>query len=143
VASSLISGNLGIAQFTEKAVSSPEVREVIERVSVKFDPHLDELSEKKNAFSPSQVRVTLVYGQEYCQTVEEAKGGPNDPLEWPEIEEKFLECSGQLLSPTQAQEVLQISHQLDRVDNIFGLVNLLTTKARNRSERRRAQKKGN
>ena len=124
----LISGNLGINQFTDEAVSKSEVRGIMKKISIKIDPHMDELAKKKNLLSPSKIKIILNNEQEVSQTVGEAKGGPNNPLKWSELEEKFLECSHKLLSKNQVKKFCHRIRNLEEISNISDLVSLLISK---------------
>lgn len=126
LATALVVGGLGVTQFTEEAVLEPQVKELMKRVSLEFDPQLDEIAKDKGLINPSQVKVVLADGREFNQMVEEAKGGPNNPLSWEEINEKFSQCSENILSKEQAEQTVDFIRRLERMNNIADLCSFLT-----------------
>lgn len=128
VAAALTLGCLGIAQFTDEAVLNPEVRKTMQKLSVIDDEDIEKLAKDKNLLAPARVKVILNDGQEFSQMIEEARGGPSDPLSWPEIEDKFLECTSLALPVYQAREVISLIHNLEEVENISALTRLLSIK---------------
>lgn len=128
LAAALVKGGLGVAQFTDEAVYEPQVRQLMNRISLEFEPRLDEIAKDKGLINPSQVRVVLADGEEFSQTVEEAKGGPGDPMSWSEVSEKFSQCSRHILSAEQAERTLNFVRQLEHVTNVADLNGFLTPK---------------
>ena len=127
VSAALAVGHLGIAQFIDEAVLQPEVREIMKKVSSIEDAALGDLAMEKQLLAPSRVTVFLKDGREVSQTVEEARGGPRDPLPWAELEAKFLECAEQSLPVAQAKKALNLVHNLEQLDGVHDLTCLLTS----------------
>jgi len=128
LAAALVKGGLDLAQFTDEAVYELQVRQLMKRISLEFEPRLDEIAKDKGLINPSQVKVVLADGEEFTQTVEEAKGGPDDPMSWSEVSEKFSQCSRHILSAEQAERILNFIRQLEHVTNVTDLMGFLTPK---------------
>ncbi|MDY7079974.1 MAG: MmgE/PrpD family protein [Chloroflexota bacterium] len=125
VAAALLWGHLGIEQFTDEVVALPQAKQMIEKVSVALEPSLEELALKKRLINPCLIELKLKDGQEFSLTVEEARGGPSDPLSWAELEEKFLSCSRRTLSTSRAREFIAHVKQLEKMESATDLVALL------------------
>ena len=125
VAAALLWGHLGIEQFTDEVVMLPQVKQMIEKVTVVLDPSLEELALKKRLINPCLVELKLKNGREISQMVEEARGGPSEPLSWAELEEKFLSCSRRVLSISRARELISHVKQLEKMENMAELAVLL------------------
>jgi 2-methylcitrate dehydratase PrpD len=82
VAAALTLGRLGIAQFTDDAVLNPEVRKTMQKLSVTGDEDIEKLARDKNLIAPGRVKVSLDDGRQFSLMIEEARGGPGDPLSW-------------------------------------------------------------
>ncbi len=89
VAAALVRGHLGIPQFSDAAVAEPAVRELMGKVRMSADEKLEEATREKNLIAPTRVEVRLKDGRVLTETVDEARGGPADPLSWTELEGKF------------------------------------------------------
>jgi len=123
VAAVVVAGNLGIDQFTDEFFSRQEVKAIMERVHVSFsNPLLDRILKEKNIINPSQVKVTLSNGKQFELLIEEAKGGPRNPLSWSELEEKFFQCTREVLSIDQARKFICKIKQLETISNINELL---------------------
>jgi 2-methylcitrate dehydratase PrpD len=117
------------AKFSmEYCLAAALVKGGLERISLEFDTRMDEIAKDKGLINPSQVKVVLADGEELSQTVEEAKGGPGDPISWPEVSEKFSQCSRHILSAEQAERTLNFVRQLEHVTNVADLNGFLTPK---------------
>jgi 2-methylcitrate dehydratase PrpD len=129
IAAAFVIGRLGLSQFTDEAVmGNPEVRQMMRKVFVISDVALDRVAEKKTVLAPIRIKLTTQNGREISYEKEDARGGPSDPLSWPEIEAKFLECTSQVLPLDQASEVINLVHNLEQVDDVAALTQLLATK---------------
>ncbi|MDY6874635.1 MAG: MmgE/PrpD family protein [Chloroflexota bacterium] len=125
VAAALLWGHLGIEQFTDEAVALPEVKQMIEKISVALEPSLEEIALKKRLINPCLIELKLKDGREFSLTVEEARGSPSDPLSWADLEEKFLSCSRRTLSASRAREFIAHVKQLEKMESATDLVILL------------------
>lgn len=95
VAAALLGGQVGLAAFSDAALTDTAVRALLPRITVAVDP-------AREAAYPgcwsAAVSVTLADGRSVKATQERPKGDPENPLSVPELEAKFrgLAASGGL-----------------------------------------------
>ena len=130
VAASLLYGHPLIEQFSDAAVTAPEVRALMDRITV------SPLREP-TPFAPqtSEVSVTLTGGREaeagrgdmrvLHHRVEFPRGHPQVPLEREELDAKFLYCSRYILPPDHIEGALEQFWDLEHVADITGLASIL------------------
>ena len=126
IAASVVSGSLGIDQFTDKAVTRPKVREMIKKISVVADEQLETIAVKENLLSPVKIIIILKTGKTFNIINKEAKGGPKAPFCWTELENKFFKCSENVLSKFNARNVINMIQNLEEVNNVKTLTGLLS-----------------
>ena len=93
VAAALLDGQVSVASFTEQAITRPEVRELMSRITVDaYDagPGLEDLSPA----APDTVTVKLADGGERAETIAQVKGGAANSLTETDLVTKFLDCGG-------------------------------------------------
>ena len=90
VASALLHGRVGLAEFSDAALENPDVRGVLPRVRVELDP-------VREAMYPARwsaaVRVTLSDGRTFEAAQDRPKGDPENPLTEAELEAKFRDLA--------------------------------------------------
>ncbi len=133
IAAAVVFGSLGIDQFTDKVVNKPRVKEMIKKIFVIPDEKLETIAVKENLLSPVKIIITLKTGKIYNTFKREAKGGPQSPFHWRELEDKFSECSENVLSKFNAQSAVTLIKNLEEVKNINNLTELLSNST-NRSD---------
>ena len=125
VATALVRGRLGVAEFEDEAVRDPEIRHVMTKVRVIIDAALEEIAESNKVLAPTRVKLTTKDGQEFSETIIAARGGPTEPLTWPELEDKFRECASSLFSVSRVTEALGLIREIENMKNINELTALL------------------
>jgi 2-methylcitrate dehydratase PrpD len=128
VAAALIYNRLGISQFTRECVLSGNVKSLMQKVSSKSDPKLEDISKKEKLLAPSIVSIILQDGGKLNKTVLEAEGGPRNPIHWEALEAKFVDCSKELLSMEQVKTIGDFVKEIEEVKNIAGFAELLRLK---------------
>ena len=131
VAASLLYGHPLIEQFSDAAVNTPEVRALMDRVTIAP-------LREPTPFAPqaSEVRVTLTGGREaetgqrrdmrvLHHRVEFPRGHPQMPLEREELDAKFLYCSRYILPPDHIEGALEQFWDLEHVADVTGLASIL------------------
>jgi len=118
VAAALVIGHLGIPQFADAAVAAPSVRELMGKVRMLTDEKLEEAAREKNLLAPTRVKVQLKDGRILSETVYEARGGPAAPLSWTELEEKFRECTRDILPAVQSEKAITLVRQIEDLDQV-------------------------
>jgi 2-methylcitrate dehydratase PrpD len=107
VATILVRGRAGLAEFTDAAVRDPAVLAVAGRVTYELDASID---------YPRQfvgdVEIGLRGGRAVRARQDRPRGGPDAPLTRAELEAKFRGNAGLTLAPAGVEEVLR---QVDRL----------------------------
>ena len=119
-ASALTYGHPLIDNFTDAAVADPQVRGLMERVTV-------EATETPMASIPfpSSVAVTLKDGRRVSHRSEFARGLADLPLTTEEMDAKFLYCSRYILPPDHIEEAVTRLRDLENIENTTGLFSVL------------------
>lgn len=130
VAASLLYGHPLIEQFSDAAVTAPEIHALMDRVAVAP-------LQNSTPFAPqaSEVRVALTGGREaetgrrdmrvLHHRVEFPRGHPQMPLEREELDAKFLYCSRYILPPDHIEGALEQFWDLEHVADVTGLASIL------------------
>ena len=100
----VLRGAAGLDQFTPEQVSSPRVREMMQKVVLVKDPKLEETFPRE---WPARATIRLEDGREYERFVRYPKGDPENPLTWDEMAAKFRSLAGAVLSPERCDEIIR------------------------------------
>ena len=117
VAATLVRGRLGVAEFEDEALMDAEVRSVMTKVQVISDAALEEVAKSNKALSPTRVNIVTKDGREFSEMIIAARGGPRDPLTWPELEKKFRECVNGMIPDSRVQRILELIHSIERLQD--------------------------
>lgn len=111
VASALLRGSVGLADFDPAEIMDPARRALMQRVTVHHSPDLEA---RYPAAWPARVTVTLSDGRTLVQSVDYPKGDPENPLSWDELKAKFrLMVAGTAWAP-QSEALIAGVCDLDR-----------------------------
>jgi 2-methylcitrate dehydratase PrpD len=102
VATMLVRGRAGLAEFTDEAVRDPAVLEVARRVTYELDPTID----YPRRFV-GDVRVRLASGEELVERQEHSRGGPAQPVTGEEAAAKFRGNAARVLSAARVEELVR------------------------------------
>lgn len=116
VASALLEGSVGVGQFRDEVVTSAPVVETIAR----FD--WQDLEGDLSSPFASEVIVTFAGGRTAAGKAERPLGEPGNPMSDEQINDKYLECVGSMISPAVAERTLEMLQGLDGLDDINKLV---------------------
>jgi 2-methylcitrate dehydratase PrpD len=105
-------GNIGLSDFDDKVLFDPEVRKLMEKVTVEVDPKIDSLTP---AAWPSRVTVELSDGRTITEYVQYPKGDPENPLEWAEVKGKFTLLVDGILNQQGITEVISLCENIESV----------------------------
>jgi 2-methylcitrate dehydratase PrpD len=128
VAAALTKGSLGIVNFIDANVSDPDVRPLIGKVHLISESKMDKVKQEKKVLAPTRVKVFLKDGRILEETVYEARGGVKEPLSWDDLESKFQECTNDILSEGQRENIVGIIKNMDDLDDINVLTACLRQK---------------
>jgi 2-methylcitrate dehydratase PrpD len=121
LATILVRGRAGLAEFTDAAVRDPEVLRVAARVTYEIDPAID---------YPRQfvgdVEVTLADGRTRRERQDRPRGGPDAPLTRAEIEAKFRGNAGLALPAARADAIIRAIAGLAAAPALHDLIAALT-----------------
>ena len=102
LATILVRGRAGLAEFADAAVCDPDVLDVARRVSYELDATID---------YPRQfvgdVEITLADGRVLRERQDRPRGGPDAPLTRSEVEAKFRGNAGLVLPPDQVEGAIR------------------------------------
>ncbi len=117
LASILVRGRAGLAEFRDDAVQDAEVLRVAQRVTYELDPTID---------YPRQfigdVAITLTDGRVVHARQDRPRGGPDAPLTRAELEAKFRGNATLVLPDAQAERVIRHVADLPAGGSIAGLL---------------------
>ena len=119
IAVALLYGEVTPKQFEKEKIYLPEVKALIEKISVIPDIKYDHIRG-----TPRVVTVKLLDGREYSKEVRFAKGSPENPISWNEVCGKFKNCTEQLMEMSNIKQIMEIVSRLEELKNI----NTLTEK---------------
>jgi 2-methylcitrate dehydratase PrpD len=118
VAVTILEGNASIYQYTDEKVNDPEVRKMMSKLRIQTDPALNEdYPERRGAHA----RIILQNGREFKSSIEIARGEPELPLTYEEIEKKFFFYVKGVLRK-RAKRVCEIVRELDSLGSISHLI---------------------
>lgn len=99
----LVNGDLTFGNFTEKAINDPAVRELASRVKLLFD---EEIDSKFPATRPCRITVRTKSNKVYVEENHYRTGDPERPMTWEQMQEKFRDLSGHVLSPERQEAII-------------------------------------
>lgn len=114
---------VGIREFRDEFVRSPEAVEMMGRVTVEFDEEIDARGYERMR---SAMEVRLRGGARFTVEADTYPGGPERPLTREELRDKFRDCAGLVLSEARAQAALVSVEGLDRLHRVSDLVGVLS-----------------
>ena len=117
VAAALLDGEVGLGQFTEAAVTRPEVQSLLRRVVYRVP---DDWQKGAGPWRPghANVEVGLQDGTVRVGRTTVPKGDAANPMPDAELEAKFLACAALALGGEQAARTLDLIRGFERLDNV-------------------------
>lgn len=120
VATMLVRGRAGLAEFTDAAVRDADVLRVAGRVTYEVDPSID----YPRRFI-GDVRVRLESGEELVERQEHSRGGPEHPVTPEEAEAKFRGNAGLVLEGRRIDALVRALDRLRDEPNVTELARCL------------------
>ena len=102
IATMLVRGRAGLAEFRDAAVRDPDVLRVASRVTYELDPSID----YPRKFV-GDVRIRLASGEELVEHQDHSRGGPEHPVTRAELEGKFRGNAGLVLDAGRIEELIR------------------------------------
>lgn len=120
----ILYGKASLDQYTLRNLESPDVKEIMGRVSCVLDPELDKAYPRR---WPASVEIVTKDGRHFSTRIDYPKGDPENPLSWEELVQKFDELSSPVLSEDRRNKTISRVRSLETEENISNLTNLLST----------------
>jgi len=121
VSAALLDGDIGHRQFTKRRIKDPVLRGLMRKIIVHEKP---ELTRSYPRAIPNQVTIKTG-NDELTERVDYPRGHWKNPMSDVEVEEKFIRQASAVVSPDQAEEILEKVWSLEKVNSIKKLMGLL------------------
>ena len=119
----LMQGNVFVDQFKEEYLADPEVLALARRVRIEIDPG------QKHSDRLAVVAVELADGTVREGKCSAARGHPNNPPGWSEIENKFNILASKIVSDETCRRIVEIVKGIDDMNDISPLTALLAARS--------------
>jgi 2-methylcitrate dehydratase PrpD len=106
----LVDGGAFPAQYTDERVLDPTITALREVIKATVDPKMPE--------DAAEVTVKLKDGRSITEKVDHATGAPENPLSDSQLEDKFRNLVGRVLSKDQGEKLLATLWDIDKVENV-------------------------
>jgi 2-methylcitrate dehydratase PrpD len=126
LAIAILRRRVGIAEFTDEVVRSPEVQEMMKRCHHVVDPEIDA---RGFQHLDTKVQIKLKDGTVLERTERAATGHPDKPISRAQIDTKFLECAELAIDEERARDLLGKLWDLPSVESVAELHRLLAVTA--------------
>jgi len=113
LATALVYGKVGLAEFSEKRLRNSKIQELSKKVKVMIDPQYFNAR-----LGCAKVTVRTVEGRELICVVDVPKGYPKNPLKKVELEEKLNGLVALVLPKERVNKIVEAVNSLERLDNI-------------------------
>ncbi len=124
LASAVVDGKVGVAQFRDKSVARPEIARLQKITEFDLDP---ELAAQNPESERTEVWVRLKGGRELRAREDIAKGHIDRPISQRELREKFIECASEVLSKDRADAAWEGWWNMADAADLGELTKLLVT----------------
>ncbi len=126
----LLARKAGLAEFTDKVVNSPKVRQMIEKVEFGVHPEAEAAGYEKMT---TIIDIELAGGRKIGGRADFGKGSPANPMTDDELAYKFRECAAWgKLPKANAEKVVDMVFNLEKLKSIRDLTRLLAIGAKRR-----------
>jgi aconitate decarboxylase len=126
VAVLLMQGKVFIEQFKKKYLADPKVLSLVKRVKVIADP---DQSDKDRM---SKVEIKLADGRCLKASCNAAKGHPQNPPSWEDMQQKFMVLATKVISTRRCERIVKIVTDLEKAKDMSELASLMTPPRRSR-----------
>ncbi len=120
IAIGLLRRRATLDEFTDETVKSTEAINLSRKVRLAVDPALSSMGPLTTA-----VKVNLLDGHAFEETVEYPKGSSNNPMTVEEVREKFDGCAGKVLIQDRVDQIANVVLQLETFKRLNELTDLL------------------
>ena len=122
IAAAIVHGTTGVDAFYPHMVEHPQIPSLAEKVDVQSDGKMDI---RRYDYPTAKVTVTLSDGRDISQEVVAHRGDSRNPVDSEELQGKFLSLAREVLGEECAAQVIEMTCDLEHLDNIRRLMRLL------------------
>ncbi len=126
VATAIVKRRVFVDDFTEDAITNPQILEVASKVLPVLDPELDQVG---RVVKPAIVEIRTRGAQTYSRKVDFPRGSLENPIKPDEIKENFAACARyatKVLDVSRVAEAANIIAALETVDDVSSIARLLS-----------------
>jgi 2-methylcitrate dehydratase PrpD len=125
---------VGIEQYSDARRQDADVLALMRRVKVTLPDdlkhHRGQWGEGGVNWGEARLTVRLKDGSVLKRACSHAKGWPEDPATWQDLEEKFSECVTGVLGGAQTREAIDVIARLEQLDRVSALAAVLSPRGR-------------
>ncbi len=125
LALALLKGGVEDDMYTDEILKSPEVQQLMAKVEVTADPELDAEFAESQAVTTVIVEIRTRDGKEFAKKLSRWKGDPENPATKEEIQAKFRRITSKVLTPSDAEDAIELIGNLDSLKDIRELGRLI------------------
>lgn len=119
VARTLLDGELSVHSYTPEAIAAPEVRALMDKVTVVEDPELTAMTPTR---LPNRVTVRTDDGETFSEQIEDMPGGARRAMTDQQFEDKFRTLVGGYFPEDRIVGILDRIAGIDRATAVDGLL---------------------
>ena len=119
----LVKRDVTLGDFSERGLADEAVLRLAGRVSYRYDASFNQ-----DGVPPGEVEVRVTGGQRWSARVDLPYGNPTNPMAWPALRRKFLDCAASSVRPIPAaglEQAMEGFEELEQVNDIGALIRLL------------------
>jgi 2-methylcitrate dehydratase PrpD len=118
LAIAILRHNVGVAEFRDEVVLSPEVQELMKRCRHVADPEIDA---RGFHLMETRIEITLKDGRVLTKTASVATGHPDKPMSRDHLEAKFLECAALAIDEAAARRAMEQIWDIESLERVADL----------------------
>ncbi|GAB4114137.1 MAG: MmgE/PrpD family protein [Candidatus Caldatribacteriota bacterium] len=122
VASAIRFRNCNLSVFSQENIDCIQTKSLLKRIKLVVDESLEREFPQGYA---SIVEIETVSGKRYSQRTDYAKGDPENPVSWEEIEQKFRNLTGNKLISAKVEEIIHLVKTLENVPDVNKVIELI------------------
>jgi len=113
-----------ITVFSQELIDDPQTKSLLKKIRLVVDESVEKEFPQGYA---SIIEIETSQGDRYSQRTDYAKGDPENPVNWEDIENKFKKLAGTILSSDRLEEIIAKVKQLENITDMRQLVRLVST----------------
>jgi 2-methylcitrate dehydratase PrpD len=121
MAASIVHGRFTLNELDEQAIRDPRVLELCQRAHYGEDP-----ASRFPRYYSGEVVIETTDGRTLRHREEFNRGSDGQPLSAADVEQKFRDNAGRVMSPARIERVIDLAMSLDKADSVVALTEALT-----------------